>query len=691
MQRILNSTAKTKTTKNNYKIMKKMYTFLAACLLSIASWAVDDYKVGYTVFDSKTGTLTYYYDYNSKRKDVGGSVYDPTIERFKGYTQDIKKVVIDASFKDATTMQSTRNMFFSGNEDHLLINLTEIVGLQNLVMDNVITMEKMFYGCQSLKSVDVSSWNTAKVEDMNKMFEECWDLETLDLSNFNTQNVTDMSYMFAGCIALKAINVSSFNTQNVNCYNGMFMNCINLTILNISNFDVKSGCKVVEMFYGCEKLETIYCNDDWTTKDIDADDLFEGCESIVGGYSTTYDDNHTYLEYARPDKKETPGYFTTYAYDSRTVVSTCELEGFNVNSLPCMAKWSASREELVRYAIEPESGSARYRVIGSQLFRYNDKTEDYDLVEFGTKLLPGQYRYQVILSIEGDDALSSRFPNAKESKLTAKMDGKTWYAEKAEVFDPFSRVAINSPAIFIQKDEISEPESYAAFDESISTLTYYFDKNRYEHAEYEDVILLPWTDGAFYMENAEHIGRIVLDESFRNSTLTSSINLFHIFEGGHVFGLSNVGEINGLEYLNTKTMTDLSYLFALMEIIEEFDLTVLDLSQVTKTEGMFGACTNLKKILCDEDLSEVEESDDMFAGCVNLVGGNGTACDGENDIDADYARPDWKDQPGYFTATKPQGIETVQKSEARSQKMIENGVLYLMYNGTKYDVQGKKL
>ena len=40
----------------------------------------------------------------------------------------------------------------------------------------------------------------------------------------------------------------------------------------------------------------------------------------------------------------------------------------------------------------------------------------------------------------------------------------------------------------------------------------------------------------------------------------------------------------------------------------------------------------------------------MFRGCSKLVGGAGTACDRENNIDATYARIDGgTSAPGYFT------------------------------------------
>ena len=68
----------------------------------------------------------------------------------------------------------------------------------------------MFLGCESLTSLDLSSFNTANVEEMYGMFDGCSALEELDLSNFNTANVKYMDYMFIGCSALEELDLRSF-------------------------------------------------------------------------------------------------------------------------------------------------------------------------------------------------------------------------------------------------------------------------------------------------------------------------------------------------------------------------------------------------------------------------------------------------------------------------------------------------
>ena len=50
----------------------------------------------------------------------------------------------------------------------------------------------MFWGCSSLQSINLSSFNTNNVKNMSSMFEGCSSLQSIDLSSFNT---TDVKYI----------------------------------------------------------------------------------------------------------------------------------------------------------------------------------------------------------------------------------------------------------------------------------------------------------------------------------------------------------------------------------------------------------------------------------------------------------------------------------------------------------------
>ena len=114
----------------------------------------------------------------------------------------------------------------------------------------------MFYGCESLESLNLSSFNTNKVIRMAGMFGECISLVSLDLSNFNTDEVTDMDYMFYGCTSITSLDLSNFATHNVTYMSSMFYGCTSLAYLDISNFNTNE-------------------------KEFYADNIFDKCDSLT--------------------------------------------------------------------------------------------------------------------------------------------------------------------------------------------------------------------------------------------------------------------------------------------------------------------------------------------------------------------------------------------------------------------------
>ena len=50
-------------------------------------------------------------------------------------------------------------------------------------------MGSMFSGCQSLKEINVSNFDTSNINDMSNMFSGCKSLSSIDASHFNTINI----------------------------------------------------------------------------------------------------------------------------------------------------------------------------------------------------------------------------------------------------------------------------------------------------------------------------------------------------------------------------------------------------------------------------------------------------------------------------------------------------------------------
>jgi surface protein len=72
----------------------------------------------------------------------------------------------------------------------------------------------MFWGCLSLKTLDLSRFNTSKVTTFDSMFYGCCSLTKLDLSSFDASNITTMKNMFAYCVRIKTLALGK-NFKNI--------------------------------------------------------------------------------------------------------------------------------------------------------------------------------------------------------------------------------------------------------------------------------------------------------------------------------------------------------------------------------------------------------------------------------------------------------------------------------------------
>ena len=80
--------------------------------------------------------------------------------------------------------------------------LESVTGLENVDASDVSLMLSMFWGCDSLKSIDFGSFDTSAAKSMTNLFYGCTSLESLDLSGFDTAKVLDCQDMFYGCDSL---------------------------------------------------------------------------------------------------------------------------------------------------------------------------------------------------------------------------------------------------------------------------------------------------------------------------------------------------------------------------------------------------------------------------------------------------------------------------------------------------------
>lgn len=175
----------------------------------------------------------------------------------------VKKVIFDASFRDVHPTSCIK--WFENYSE-----LESIEGMQYFNTDLVTDMSHMFYGCSEIK--------------------------TIDFSHFDTKNVTTMEYMFhsiGNSLVNKSpviLDLSSFNTSKVENMGHMFAGSWYITKLDLRGFDMSNVTNTASMFNSCQGLASIYAND-WSNNSTitNSKDMFYYCLSLKGAKGYMYE------------------------------------------------------------------------------------------------------------------------------------------------------------------------------------------------------------------------------------------------------------------------------------------------------------------------------------------------------------------------------------------------------------------
>lgn len=157
------------------------------------------------------------------------------------------------------------NHDWSGIRDwkNMFSNCKWLTKLNNMPHNIVATsMQKMFYSCGDLKSVDLSGWDISEVTDMTEMFYGCNDLQTVNFSGWDTSNVTTMRNMFQYCRNLTSIDVTGWDTIEVTDMANMFQSCSKLTSVDLRGWDFSKKPSVSGMFKDCYELKELWIDGD---------------------------------------------------------------------------------------------------------------------------------------------------------------------------------------------------------------------------------------------------------------------------------------------------------------------------------------------------------------------------------------------------------------------------------------------
>lgn len=152
-----------------------------------------------------------------------------------------------------------------------------------------LEVSKMFYNCNTLKSLTFKISNEFYISNASQMFYNCWNL-TLDSAKFNLKNILDGSNIFYNCLNITEVPSSLFAysaktannrnrtfsnafsecialsgcieslTKNITNISYIFYNCKELSNINLVSFfpDYETGTyKMQKMFYNCASLPSL--------------------------------------------------------------------------------------------------------------------------------------------------------------------------------------------------------------------------------------------------------------------------------------------------------------------------------------------------------------------------------------------------------------------------------------------------
>ena len=524
---------------------------------------------------------------------------------------------------------------------------------------NVTNMSGMFQNCTSLTTLDVSKFDTQNVTNISGMFYNCNALTTLDVSNFDTKNVTDMSEMFGYCHALTTIYASEkFVTTACgrDRYWYMFADCANLVgavsydgnkvdgdMANYTTgyFTYKAPTETYAVFD--EATNTLTFKRD-NNKPVGAFALNEG-DNAPGWYKSNDDGSNANIikkvvfDASFANARPTNCHLWFYGCKNLTTIEGIEyLNTENVTSMSLMFSGCSALTTLNLSNFDTQSVTNMTGMFSdcralttldvsnfntqnvtdmSFMFFNCSAITTLDIAKFDTKNVT-----DMSLMFCSDPALTTIYASDKFVTTACEVD-ENMFAECVNLVgavpyneNKLGKEMANYTTGYFTDIASKVAESYAVFDEATNTLTFKHDtkKPAGAFALNEGENLPGWYkfDDNNHSHNANIIKKVIFDTSFANARPTSCYNWF--------YGCTDLTTIEGIEYLNTENVTNMSWMFSECSALTTLDVSNFDTKNVMEMSYMFGSCTKLKTLdVSSFNTQNVTDMNWMFSYCSVLT------------------------------------------------------------------------
>ena len=589
-------------------------------------------SIYYNIDTQGAETVLHFYatDGNGRYQIADGKLNGEYLDQSGSVSENITKVVFEekispidmawafADYDDLNSFENFNNLDLKNvmNVSGAFSNLgyAGVLDLSGLNTSNVRDMSYMFANSAGLTSIVFGDgFDTSKVENFASMFEGCTGLTSLDLSAWDMGSAKNLHYMFYRCSGLTSLNLDNVNTVYVTDMSGMFQGCEELTSLSLANFQTGSVTTMESMFEGCKKLVTI----------------------DVSGFDTSYvtDFSYMFLDCYKLTTLDVSGFDTAYAEYMYAMFQNCneltalDVSGFETEYVTTFSNMFFGCGKLTELDLTNfDTSNAEHM---SQMFYNCVGLTNLDLSSFDTanveecyQMFAGDYEMALTTIIASDAFVTTKVTDETGhgmfTNCTNLVGGKGTLYDPDHVDYTYARVdggTDAAPGYFSVKPE----GVFFTLERDVTTNDVVL--HLYGHAQTDRTELMDGklnssqyvATGGETTLNRSDITKVIIEEPIAPANMASAF-----------YQCTNLKEIQKIENLNTKNVTDMSRAFQGCEHLTEVDLSGFDTSNVTDMSYMFAGMGSEEYIELDQirawdlssfDTSKVTTMEGMFEDC----------------------------------------------------------------------------
>ena len=572
-------------------------------------WKMLDLKadgmenLGFTIPDGSKGLMSsnYHVDGSSSETVVNFTVEKPmlltfkhlvssenfdkatiTLDNKKSWTiSEIKQIEIKAVLsvgKHSLKLSYTKDHSVNKNADRTCIyDLKTATTFSEYVADYVATNSTLTFKkitSDNLEGLDLS--RMAVVHNIDIVQNVCTNYSSIKNivfdESFKTYAPTSLSGFFYGCETLETISgLEYLNTANVEFMDYMFNGCSALKSLDLTNFNTAKVTNMGNMFNGCSALTSLDLTNFNTANVTYMDNMFNGCSALESLDLTNFNTaNVTDMSFMFKGCSALKSLDLTNFNTAKVVNMSFMFHGCSALTSLDLTNFNTAN---VTYMSDMFNGCSALTTI------YASDKFDTDNVRNGLDMFTGC------------------------EKLKGYSKSKTDYTYANYTTGYFTPVF-----------------AYAEFDNATGTLTFRrgtakpegaYDLNEGDNTPEWRKEKEP-EDGSFVPGVKIDISKVVFDASFANARPTSCYEWFN--------RCYNLTEIEGIENLNTKEVTNMGSMFSGCYDLTQLDLSNFDTQNVENMSDMFVSCLELKSLnVSNFDTQKVKDMNDMFYHCPSLT------------------------------------------------------------------------